>query len=465
VPKLMRCIYCGLLQDEPPGVKTCARCGGELVFEQPPPARSYIQVQMELDQINAPADQIVDRHLVVTIQTPLHVPDREAAPTTSGREPMSFTAVLDVSGSMRGEKIEAAREAVRQALHRLHDGDIFSLVTFASGVQTVLEPRQVDGRLREKAEGILNQVSAGGQTALCGGLEAGIEAARARPQDTNLVLLLSDGQANVGETDLEKVGERAFQAHQSGITTSTLGVGSDYNEALMVEVAIQGGGRFYHVLHAPQIAPYVAGELGEVSALAARDATLHLTLPAGTGLRPFSSAYAVSAQSAVSLGDIPVDTQLEVVLRLLLPPQPAGSRLPIEGSFTYRSPAGSELSAPLNIVTLRFVAPAAYDRREGAVVPVVERVLEQMKARSVLGAVRAAAIGGRAAADEARSLSVAELRDYASLLGDEAAEELAAEQEQVFAAMAAAPAAAKGAVSRAFSRQRSTKEFDKKGKP
>jgi len=473
MPHLMRCLYCGLLQDEPRGVKTCARCGGELVFEQPPPARSYVRAQMELDQINAPADQIVDRHLVLTVQTPPQVPDEEAAPTASGREPMSFTAVLDVSGSMRGEKIGAAREAVRQAVSRLHDGDIFSLVTFASEVQTVLEPMQVDGHLREGVEGILRQVTVGGRTALCGGLETGIEAALTKPQETNLVLLLSDGQANVGETDLEKVGERAFGARQSGIITSTLGVGSDYNEALMVEIATQGGGRFYHVLHAHQIVPYVAGELGEVSALAARDAALHLTLPAGTGLQPFSSAYTVAAslpvggaeggsvQLVVSLGDVPVDTRLEVVLRLLLPSQPAGSRLPIEGTLTYRSPAGNDLTTPLNVVTLRFVAPAAFGRRDGAVVPVVERVLEQMKARSVLGTVRAAAVRGRAAADEQTRLSVTELRAYASLLGDEAAEELAADQERFFAAMAAAPSAAKGAVGLAFRRQRSTKAFGK----
>jgi hypothetical protein len=210
----------------------------------------------------------------------------------------------------------------------------------------------------------------------------------------------------------------------------------------------------------------VAGELGEVSALAAREATLHLTLPGGTGLQPFSSAYAVStpsgsAQLTVTLGDIPVDTQLEVVLRLLLPPQPAGSRLPIEGTLTYRSPADNELTTPLNVVTLRFVESAAFDRRESAVRPVVERVLEQMKARSVLGTVRTAAAQGRAAADEQARLGVAELRAYASLMGDEVAEELAAEQERDLAMMAAAPMAAKSAVNRAFARQRGAKDFDK----
>jgi Ca-activated chloride channel family protein len=360
---------------------------------------------------------------------------------------------------------------VRQAVRRLHVGDIFSLVTFANKVQTVLKPTQVDGHLREEIADVLSRINVGGRTALCGGLETGIRAARTRPQETNLVMLLSDGQANVGETDLEKVGERAFKARQSGVTTSTLGVGSDYNEALMVEIAIQGGGRFYHLLHAHQIVPYVAGELGEMSALAARDMALYLALPAGTGLQPFSSAYTVSASSLegaegdgaqlmVGLGDVPVDTQLEVVLRLLLPSQPAGSRLSIQSTLTYRSPAGNDLTIVLNTVTLRFVAPAVFDRRGSAVQAVVERVLEQMKARGVLSIVRTVAVQGRAAADEQTQLSIAELRAYASLLGDEVAEELAGEQRRTFAAMAVAPKATKAAVDRAFRRERGTKGFD-----
>ena len=39
--RLMRCLYCGLLQDEPEGIKTCPRCGGELVFEEQPPADQH----------------------------------------------------------------------------------------------------------------------------------------------------------------------------------------------------------------------------------------------------------------------------------------------------------------------------------------------------------------------------------------------------------------------------------------
>jgi len=466
MPRLMRCLYCGLLQDEPAGVKTCARCGGELAFEvEPLPDErvSYVRVQMELDQVTAPAGRNVDRYLLVTLQTPAQVPPGEAAPTQTGRPPLSFTAVLDVSGSMRGPKLVQAKEAVRQALRRLHDGDVFSLVTFANAVACVCEPAEVNERTRRAAESMLQEIEAGGQTALCGGLELGLEKAAARKQDTTLVLLFSDGQANVGETDVEAVGRRGSEARQRGLIVSTLGVGADYNEALMVEVATQGGGRFYHVLDAAQIAAYVAGELGEVAALAAREATLHLTIPANAAVFPLSSAYLAQqggGEATISLGDIPSDVELEVPIRLTLPAQLAASKVSVEGALAYLSPAGNRLSARLNRVTVRFVEPATFGRRDGVVLPVAEHVFEQMRASNVLGVSRVLA-KSPAEAQQRIEAEMAAVREYATLLGEERGLEGIQAMAADFAQLQAAPVMAKATVAHAFAHTRRTKEFGK----
>jgi len=172
--QLMRCIYCGLLQDEPKGVKECSRCGGELVFEKPGAggqAGAYLFAQMELDQVKAPAGRNIDRYLLVTLRSPSQVPPEQSAPTLSGRPPLNFTAVLDISGSMQGEKLHQAKEAVRLTLHHLRDGDCLSLVTFSNDVHCVLEPTEVDDHLRKVVESALQEISATGMTALDGGLE------------------------------------------------------------------------------------------------------------------------------------------------------------------------------------------------------------------------------------------------------------------------------------------------------
>jgi Ca-activated chloride channel family protein len=462
MPKLMRCKYCGTLQDEPQGAKICIQCGGELAFEgdRPSMGNSYVKAQLELDQVVAPADQIVDRHLIITVETPDAVPRSEQARTVSGREPLNFVAVLDISGSMGGAKIKAAKEATRQAVQRLQDGDFFSLVTFASDVRCPLASKRIDAGFRRVIESSLQEIRAGGQTALCSGLEKGIAQALLHSQKTNLVLVLSDGQANVGETNVEAIGRRALDARAKGVTVSSLGVGNDYNEALMAEIAIDGGGRFYHIADATQIAAYLAGELGEMASLAARNATVTLNVPTGTGVYPFSSAYPVQGHT-VTLGDIPLATTLEVVVRVLLPPQATGSRLSVDGELRYNSPADNALSTPLNRVTVRYEKGKRFEFATGAVKPIVRRVLGQMQATGVLSTARAAT----KSRDEARrhsGLQLASMEKYASLLGqDHIAEEMLAESKQALGAVAmrAASPQAKAATHAAMKRHRSTKDF------
>lgn len=464
MPRLMRCEYCGLLQDEPGGVKICAHCGGTLCFEEAPSSGkglSYIQAEMELDQVAAPAGRNVDRYLMLTLRTPAELPSQEAAPTPTGRPMLNLAAVLDVSGSMSGTKIEQAKEATRQALHRLHDGDIFSLVIFSSEVKCIVEPTVINNHTRRTVESALREITAGGMTALDGGLELGLKKARKQKQETNFVLLLlSDGQANVGVTDLEKIGYRAYQGRQKGFIVSTIGVGNDYNEALMAEIATQGGGRFYHVQRADQIGPYLTGELGEVAALAARGLIINLTLPAGATIFPLSAAYPASqgkGQATITIGDIPCDTELEIPIRLTLPTHPPGSKCSIQGTFRHRSPAGNTLTGALNRVTVRFKEAAAFTRREGVVVPVVERVLGQMKAAHVLNAAREMARNAPAAEQRFKT-HLTTLREYATLLGEERAQQETANLEEQLTDLRA-PAVAKMTVAAAHSAQRGTKRF------
>ena len=467
MPKLMRCLFCGLLRDEPVGVKACQRCGGELAFEagpQPVERGSYLQAQLELDQVMAPAGRNVDRYLLVTLRTRSQVPSDQAAPTETGRPPLNFTAVLDVSGSMQGQKLAQAKEAIRQALHRLHAGDIISLVIFNSEVRCVLEPTVYGDQSRRVIESALQEISASGMTALDGGLALGVEKAAQTKQGTNLVLLLSDGQANVGETDLEKVGQRGFAARQQGMIVSTLGVGGDYNEALMAEIATQGGGRFYHVLSADQIAAFLTGELGEVAALAAREAQISLTIPPGAALVPLSATYPAHQagdQVVVSIGDIPSDLELEIPLRLTLFAQPDGAKLSVDGNVSYRSPAGNLLNTQLNRVTVRFVEQAAFSLRAGGVAPVAEHVFDQMKAVYVLGVSRAIARDAAAGVQQSET-GLVSLREYATLLGEERAQREVLGMEARMAAMQATPAAAKKMVSEAHARVRSTRDFKSK---
>ena len=119
----------------------CVQCGGELAFSTDDPwaeeglaqkGGSYVKAQLELDQVAAPDGQVVERHLIITVETSDVVPSDEQADTASGRQNLHFVVVLDTSGSMQGDKIDTAKKAVLQAVRRLVEGDVFSLVTFAA---------------------------------------------------------------------------------------------------------------------------------------------------------------------------------------------------------------------------------------------------------------------------------------------------------------------------------------------
>jgi Ca-activated chloride channel family protein len=321
----------------------------------------------------------------------------------------------------------------------------------------------VDAHLRRVIKSSLSEIRAGGQTALCGGLELGLRQALEARQGANLVLLLSDGQANVGETDVEAIGRRALDARAKGLTVSTLGVGRDYNEALMAEIAIDGGGRFYHLADAGQIAAYLTGELGEMASLAARGAVVDLDLPQGASVGALSSAYPVRG-AQVTVGDIPTATLLEIVLRVLIPPQEAGTRLAISGMLRYRSPADSALSTALNQVTVRFDLGPALAPTEGVVRPTARRVLDHMQAAGVL-ATSKAATRGVADAEREGDAALAAMRKYAEILGEDARkDEILAAGAQVMGFVsggARSPAKAKAATHAAMRRHRGSKDFDK----
>jgi Ca-activated chloride channel family protein len=131
----------------------------------------------------------------------------------------------------------------------------------------------------------LSQIHSGGSTNLHGGWQAGAPMACCRPPAEAAlarVILLSDGNANVGEiTDTTAIAALCAQAAERGVTTSTYGLGRDFNEDLMVEMAKRGGGNHYYGDTAADLFEPFAEEFDFISALCARHVRLSLAAPPG----------------------------------------------------------------------------------------------------------------------------------------------------------------------------------------
>jgi len=163
--------------------------------------------------------------------------------------PMHLTLLIDNSGSMRSaDKLELVKWSLRHLVQTLDPDDTVALATYAGSVQRVLPPTPASRY--DVFEGALDALSAGGSTAMSSGIGLAYEMADAAYVDghVNRVIVLSDGDANVGPSSHEAILENIGQYAGRGITLSTIGFGvGNYQDTLMEQLADQGDGNYFYI--------------------------------------------------------------------------------------------------------------------------------------------------------------------------------------------------------------------------
>lgn len=201
-------------------------------------------------------------------------------PMPSERPPVNLTLVLDRSGSMSGDKLEKAREAAIEVIRRLSPEDLFSLVIFDNEVRTLIPARHV--RNRGEMEDLVCSIRAGGGTALYAGVAQGASELRRNLESRRYVyrmILLSDGQANVGPSSPAELGWFGRSLVKEGISVTTIGLGLGYNEDLMTRLAQASDGNTYFAESSSDLERIFNGELGDVLSVVARRVVLTLDFP------------------------------------------------------------------------------------------------------------------------------------------------------------------------------------------
>ncbi len=241
------------------------------------------------------------------------------------RAPLTLALVLDRSGSMQGEKLQLAKRATLTVLDQLSERDQVAVVVFDNRVDLVQAMAPVTPGLRLQVKTVLQEIAARASTALHQGWLTGCNAlvsdiGSSDEQALARCLLLTDGIANVGVTDPEHIASEAAGVREhTGISTSTFGIGSDYNELLLGPLAVAGGGQFYHLRSPKEIVQTFVGELGELLNTGARQVRLEVEIESGLRMELISPYWIDKAASLITIGDLQYDEEQHVILRLHFP--------------------------------------------------------------------------------------------------------------------------------------------------
>lgn len=169
--------------------------------------------------------------------------------TRERRTPAHLVYLVDTSGSMEApDKIELAKESLRLLTNALKPGDTVALCTYAGDERLVLGPTGVERR--DDILAGIDGLTSGGGTAMESGIDLAYRLAEQTrvPGHINRVIVLSDGDANIGAGDPDTILSK-IEAHKArGITLSTIGFGTgNYNDAMMERLADRGDGNYRYI--------------------------------------------------------------------------------------------------------------------------------------------------------------------------------------------------------------------------
>lgn len=349
-------------------------------------------------------------HVMLELQAP-------PAPAVA-RPPLDVAVVIDRSGSMGGAPLASVTRATAALLHLVGPEDRLGIVAFDDQVDLVLPLAHHDADL--VADRVL-ALRPGGSTNLSGGWLKGVEllSAASRPDALTRVVLLTDGEANHGIVEPDRLAELAAGARAQGVTTSCIGFGDHYDEALLALMADAGAGNDYWCAGPDQAAAVFVDELGGLASVVAQNLSVELrpveALVGAYGVLNDFPVTRVPGGMQIALGDAYGDERRRVVAALELRPQSdPGSVHVADLVLRWVSVTGP---VAMHTVTLPVTIEFGTDPD---VAPVNAEVVEQVR---LLTAARARDEARRAADEGRYDVAARSLRSAAAMLdGIEAGE-------------------------------------------
>ncbi len=277
-----------------------------------PTSTGNLIVDVGLDRTAVMTGQTSERFLTVQVTAPEDIGE-------TFRRPVDLAVVIDASGSMSARgKIDYAKRAAKLLATSMDPGDTYSLVTFNEDATTIVPPtRASDVASIHRA---IDRIYEGGATNLYAGLDSGARAVKSSldSRAVGRVVVLSDGHANVGITDGSTMARFAADLAADGVALSTIGLGLDYNEDLLAELADMGGGTYDFVNEPKELEAVFTDELARTASVVARSTWVEIALP--DGVEPLEAigwdAVRTPTGWRVHMGDVYSGQSRKIVTRV-----------------------------------------------------------------------------------------------------------------------------------------------------
>jgi len=333
---------------------------------------------------------------------------------TEQRTPVNVAFVIDRSGSMQGGRIAQAVEAAVLAVNRLDENDVASVVIFDNVVDVLIPATKVADRGYFTDR--IRQIGTRGSTAIYAGVNAGANEVRTfkDARRLNRVVLLSDGQANVGPRRVEEFEQLGRDLLREGISVSTIGLGLGYNEDLMLQLARASDGNHAFASAPTDLIQIFNREFDDALGSCAQTVSIDVELrPGARAVRALSRDGTVDAQHAqFRLNQVYQATEHYVLLELELDGKPAADGEDLgRVQVAYTDPQTGARETMTTAIRGRF-SQSADEVSASRDAMVLESVLEQTTRERARSAV---ALRDQGKAEAARALfaqNVSEIQAY-----------------------------------------------------
>lgn len=243
------------------------------------------------------------------------------------RRPLNLSLVLDRSGSMAGEKMVRAREAAMYCVDQMLATDRLSVVVFDDRIDVLFPSERVVNK--QSMKDLIARIESRGSTALHeawvrGGLTI---SEQLLDKGINRVLLITDGQANVGITSSDEIVSQALELYKRGVSTSTIGIGADFNEDLLMPMAQSGGGNAWHVAEPDDMQRIFQVELEGLVAQFAHTVSLSLIPADGIRVVDMLNDFELTDTGRYRLPNLQAGSPIDVVVQLKVGAEAIGSTL------------------------------------------------------------------------------------------------------------------------------------------